>query len=128
MQVTKQGGREAFESPDGNFVYYSKGFEVYGLWRVPVQGGLEVKVLDQVTQGYWAIFDQGIYFVNPQVRPHPAIEFFSFASGRTTQIATVENALLWTGPSLAVSSDGRWILYVQVDSIESDIMLVKNFK
>jgi hypothetical protein len=126
--VTRHGGREAFESPDGKFVYYSKGFEVYGLWRVPVEGGAEVKVVDHVTQGYWAMFDQGIYFVNPQVRPHPAIEYFNFASGRTTHIATVENALLWTGPSMATTSDGRWILYVQVDKVESDIMLVKNFK
>ena len=128
VQVTKQGGREAFESPDGKFVYYSKGADIFGLWRVPVEGGEEGKLLDHVTQGFWAVLEQGIYFINLQVRPHPAIEFFNFATGRTTQIATVDKALLWAGPGLAVSPDGRWILYVQVDQVESDIMLVEHFK
>jgi len=31
-------------------------------------------------------------------------------------------------PSLAVSPDGRWLLYVQADKLESDIMLMENFR
>jgi hypothetical protein len=34
---------------------------------------------------------------------------------------------LGSGPNLATTTDGRWILYVQVDQTESDIMLVENF-
>jgi Tol biopolymer transport system component len=125
-QVTKKGGREAFESPDGRFVYYSKE-NVSGLWRMPAEGGEEVQVLDQVRQGFWAVWAQGVYFVNPEARPHPAIEFYDFATGRTTPVATIEKEFFWNGPSLAATADGRWILYVQTDQTESDIMLVENF-
>jgi len=43
VQVTKQGGFSAFESPDGKFVYYTKDFReggefTPGIWRTPVEG------------------------------------------------------------------------------------------
>ena len=126
IQVTRQGGREAFESPDGKFVYYAK-WNVPGLWRAPAEGGEEVKVLDHVRHGAWAVWEQGVYFVNPEARPHQSVEFYSFATGRTTRVATIEKEPLWNGPNLTTTSDGRWILYVQVDQTESDIILVENF-
>ncbi len=53
--MTKQGGREAFELPDGRYVYCAKEENVPGLWRVPAEGGEEEKVLDRVRQGLWAV-------------------------------------------------------------------------
>ncbi len=50
VQVTRKGGREAFESPDGKSVYYHKR-DVPGIWRVPVEGGEEAQVLDAGNQG-----------------------------------------------------------------------------
>jgi Tol biopolymer transport system component/tRNA A-37 threonylcarbamoyl transferase component Bud32 len=126
VRVTREGGREAFESPDGK-VYYAKGVGVLGIWKTPAQGGQEIRVLDQAVQGFWALRDRGIYFLNPKTSPHSAIEFLSFATGRTTQIAALEKEpTLASG--LAVSPDGRWILHVQGDQRESDIMLVENFR
>ncbi|HWS88317.1 MAG TPA: protein kinase [Pyrinomonadaceae bacterium] len=126
VQVTKRGGREAFESPDGAYVYYTKE-NVLGLWRVPAGGGEEVKLLDQVISGAWVVWEQGVYFANPEAPLRPSIEFYSFNTERTTRVATIEKALFWSGPSLAATADGRWILYVQTDQTESDIMLVENF-
>jgi eukaryotic-like serine/threonine-protein kinase len=143
VQVTKRGGREAFESPDGKFLYYTKGSELTSIWRTPVDGGEEIQVLDQVRQGYWAVLEQGIYFLNTKATPystvesyflnttatpHSTIEFFSFATGRTSQIAVVEKELRLAPPGFAVSPDGRWILLAQVDQRESDIMLMENFR
>ena len=125
-QVTTQGGREAFESHDGQFVYYAKE-NVPGLWRVPAEGGEEARILGHVRQGAWALWTQGVYFVNPEARPHRSIEFYSFASGRTMPVATIDKELLWSAPNLATTADGRHILYVQVDQTESDIILVERF-
>jgi hypothetical protein len=45
--VTKiEGAREAFESLDGRFVYYAN-VDAPGIWKVPVAGGEETRVLDR---------------------------------------------------------------------------------
>ena len=134
VQVTKQGGREAFESPDGKFVYYAKSSGYlwspysWSIWRVPVAGGEETRILDQGPQGYWAVSAQGICFLNPRAAPQRAIQFFSFATGRVKQIAVIEGEPQWVTPGLAVSPDGKWILYMQDDHKNDDIMLVENFR
>jgi eukaryotic-like serine/threonine-protein kinase len=128
VQVTKQGGREACESPDGVFVYYTKGSNATSLWRTPVAGGEEVQVLEQVFQARWAVVEQGIYFINLKAPPQAAIEFFSFATGRTVRIATLKKEIQFWTAGFSVSPDGRWILLVQADQSESDIMLMENFR
>ena len=97
-----------------------------------MEGGEETPVLvDQPKLGCWgcwAVVDEGIYFINIEARQHPVIEFFSFATGRVRQMATMEKeAVLW-GPNLAISPDGRWLLYSQVDQSGGDITLVENFR
>jgi Tol biopolymer transport system component len=129
MQVTKAGGFAAFESTDGKFIFYAK-FDAPGLWRIPVDGGEEKLILDKLQPGlwgYWAVADKGIYFVNASAKPHPAIEFFSFAAQQVTRVALMEKDPALGNPGLAVSLDGRHILYAQVDQSGSDIMLVQNF-
>ena len=130
MQVTQHGGMAAVESPDGKFIYYAK-FSDPGIWRMPVEGGEENLVLKQLEPGFWgnwAMVDQGIYFVNLDAKRNPTIKFFNFATGRMTQVAAPEKLPVLGMPGLAVSPDGRWILYAQVDQDISDIMLVENFR
>jgi hypothetical protein len=93
---------------------------------VPVEGGEEVRILDQVFHGNWAVLDQGIYFVNTRSTPRQAIEFFSFATGQVTRIVALEKS---SGVGLTISPDGRWMLYTQTDQqIGSDIMLMEDFR
>jgi dipeptidyl aminopeptidase/acylaminoacyl peptidase len=129
VQITKKGGFAAFESPDSKFVYYTK-FDSSGLWRVPVEGGEEIMVLNQPKAGYWgywAVADDGIYFVDPDAKPQAAIEFFSFATSRVTQVGALDKSPYKWVAGLAVSPDGRWILYSQIDQIDNNIVLVENF-
>ena len=126
VQVTKNGGDEAFESPDGKWLYYIKPDNRSGLWRVPVEGGEETlahELLKPVVLRGWAVVEEGIYFV----KPDRAIAFFDFAMERVTQLAALEQRALWpTG--LTVSPNGRKILYTQVDLGGGDIMLLENFR
>ena len=129
MQVTRKGGVAAVESPDGKFVYYGENyFAAPRLWKVPVEGGEESLVHQNLkvhTWASWAVVDDGVYFINAE---DMAIQFFSFATREVTQIAALEKEPTIGLPGLAVSADGRWILYAQNDQTNSDIMLVENFR
>jgi Tol biopolymer transport system component len=132
-QVTKGGGSQAYESMDGKFLYYTKGRNLAGIWRLPVEGGEETLVLDTHRAGYWSawtVVEQGIYFLTAEKLARPVIEFFSFGTGRVTEVAALAKAFRpWTNPEgLSVSADGRWILYTQEDRADMDIMLVENFR
>lgn len=128
VPVTRHGGREAQESPDGRFVYYHKS-STPGIWRVPIEGGEEVQVLDQGEQGHWSLLEGGICLLNRKATPDPAIELFDLTTRRLARITSLpkEAASPLLVPSLAVSPDGRWVLYVQLDRVTSDIVLVENF-
>ena len=129
VQVTKQGGGVAFESPDGRYVYYVKD-SAPGIWRVPVDGGEEIQVFDSFKSELfsdWAVVSDGIYFINPDAKDGVAIEFFNFATRRVKQVAALGKiAILEFG--IAVSPDRRQILYAQNDNPGGDIMLVENFR
>ena len=128
VQVTKHGGYAAFESMDGKTLYYAKGLDVPGLWQVPVEGGEETPVLEQLGAGfwgYWEVVEGGIYFYDAGTK---TIEFFSFATHKVTQVAKPEKEPVRFEQGLAVSPDGRWILYAQWDQGTADIMLVENFR
>jgi eukaryotic-like serine/threonine-protein kinase len=131
IQVTKRGGFEAFESPDGQLLYYTKGRGPGGLWQIPVAGGEERQVPELVDAGYWrywAVHDSGIYFVAPVASARPAIKFFSFITHAVAQLGVLERDPLQGPPGLTISPDGRWLLYAQVDQSVSDLMLVENFR
>jgi len=131
VQVTKQGGFEGFESPDGRFFYYAKGRGIPGIWRIPVEGGAETPVLDIHQAGLfrsWAVVEHGIYFVTAETQGRSLIEFFSFATGQVTPVAAPEKPIFRIFWGLAVSPDGQWLLFTQMDQQSSDIMLMENFR
>jgi hypothetical protein len=116
----------AFESPNRKFVYYTKSEEgTEGLWKMPVEDGEEIQILDRVIalRGF-AVTDIGIYFLTKS-NAEFSIQFFSFATKKTETIAKVERPGLG---SLTASPDGKTILYSQFDQLGSDLMLVENFR
>lgn len=131
VQMTRRGGFGPFESADGHFVYYAKGFSLPGPWRAPVEGGEEKLVLNDLQPGYWgywAVVENGLYFVNADQAAQPTIEFFNFSTHQTTRVATLEKPVDRWISGLAVSPDGQSLLYAQVDQHESDVMLGEPFR
>jgi len=130
-QVTRQGGFEGFESPEGKYFYYAKARQAPSIWRIPVEGGEETPVLDYHRSGYWrywAVTERGIYFATAETPTHPVIEFFSFATGQVTRIATLDKQIMRGVRGLSVSPEGKWLLFTQLDQWGSDIMLMENFR
>lgn len=131
IQLTKTGAFECFAAPDGKLLYFSKGRGAYGLWTVPVEGGEEKPVPELKDAGYWrswGIVKEGIYFISKENTPRPTIKFFSFASRRITPLVTVDREALWWQAGLALSPDGKRLLFAQMDYANDEIMLMENFR
>jgi len=124
VQLTRKGGREAFEGPDGTSLYYTK-YATKGIWRLPVDGGEETLALDRGETGDWAVTAQGLWFLEPGPKSVTTVYLYSFATGKLSQIAKLQAQ---EAGHISISPDGRWIIYTQLDRVESDLMLVENFR
>jgi Tol biopolymer transport system component/DNA-binding winged helix-turn-helix (wHTH) protein len=124
-QVTRDRGLKAWESSDGRFLYYSNGTPA--IWRKPVKGGDSTLILrfpsETAWGGEWVLSDAGIYWLNIQASPRPAIEFFSFATARVTRAVTPPGNYAY-GSGFSVSRDGRWLVFAQRDYEGSDLMMI----
>ncbi|MCC6862128.1 MAG: PD40 domain-containing protein [Bryobacterales bacterium] len=130
VQVTRKGGYVAFESSDGRFLYYSRSGTEGGVFssvlRIPVEGGDETQVLDAAMFLSFAVTEKGIYFIpGPDSEHRYSVRFLDFAGGRSRPVLTLPAA---PHPGLAVSPDGRTLLYTRLDRSGSDLMLVENFR
>jgi Tol biopolymer transport system component len=125
VQVTRNGGGgPAIESPDGQTIYHQKDLSM--LWKKQVNGGEESQVLPSVAWRAFALVNDGIYFISmPEAGRNASLQFLSFATHKVKAIATISKPLT---EGLAVSPDGRSILFSQADDAGSDLMLVENFR
>jgi Tol biopolymer transport system component len=130
QQVTRSGGFAAFESPDGEWLYYAKGRGVRGLWRMPTAGGTETEVIANFKPGYWgywAITSDGIYFIDRPAGAAPGLFFMSLRTKNIRRIVTVDKKLVLADSAFAVSPDGRYALFSQMDHSGSDILIAENY-
>ncbi len=119
------------ESSDGKFLYYQRynqARDAYdSVWRMPVEGGEEARVIDPIQPvGGYSIGQQGIYFfAKPDERGRSDVCLYGFATGKAKIIATVEGTISFY---IDASPDGQSIVYTHLDQSGSDLMLVENFR
>jgi Tol biopolymer transport system component len=128
-QVTNGGGYAPVESSDGKVLYYAKGPDSPGIWRVDQRGNEEpmINILPQGHWADWAVRPNGIYFIDPLAEPRPAIQFFSYAARRITLLSRLETYPQQGAQGLAVSPDCRWLLYPKL-KVQGDIVFVQNLQ
>jgi Tol biopolymer transport system component/DNA-binding winged helix-turn-helix (wHTH) protein len=127
-QVTRNGGFFASESPDGQYLYYSK-YDAPGLWRLPLNGGSEERVFDFPAPGfwgYWALGANGIYYLD-EPAPRARIRFRNFRTRRDSVVKLMSNAARIGSSGMSLSSDGTAMVFGQLDQFTSDLMLVEDF-
>ena len=115
------------ESPDGAVIYYSRENEK-GIWRVPAEGGGEERVLEDGMPNDWTLSATGIYLLR---RDSSRLEFYPFGAERPTRSLEFPRGVRFgsrRSRQMALSPDGRWILYTQADRVESDLVLMENFR
>ena len=128
-QVTRNGGFFASESPFDQYLYYAKALDAPGLWRVPLSGGSEEKVLDSPPPGfwgYWAVSANGIYYVD-EPGPRARIRFRNFRTRRDSVVKVMSNAARIGTLGMSLSPNGSAMVFGQLDQFTSDLMLVEDF-
>jgi len=124
-------GREAFESPDGRFLFcYEPSLSGDGtLRRLPLSGGSPESVLafPGRLEGRWAVLGDDLYVFDSVMSP-PAIVRYRIGKPEPHTIVTLPgNTRLYPGPAFTISPDGRYAIYNALDPVESDLMLVDKF-
>jgi hypothetical protein len=134
VQITSDGGHSGEESPDGEAFFYSKPHEVaQGILRRPLSGGKDELIVRSSMPGWWAACDQGIYFAEITGReeyqnPPIPIKFWNGRTRKSSSIAMIENPVPLSNIGLSASCASRVLVWSQADHVDSDLMLVDNFR
>jgi dipeptidyl aminopeptidase/acylaminoacyl peptidase len=113
-QITRKGGMEAEESPDGRYVYYAKRHAA-GVFRLPLDthgAPEEERVLEFGGLGRWRLTPRGIFALDLPFGHPPAILFYDLATRATSVVLELPMAREWDfsegGGAFTVSPDERW--------------------
>jgi Tol biopolymer transport system component len=125
VQVTRSGGWHAYESADGRALYYSRQFVDAEIWRAPTDGGAEAPLpaMPRVEySAWWVPTPTGVYFIVS--RPIPQLRFYDFTTHAVKEVANLGGPPAPYVGGISVSTDGRYVLYSQIDETGSDIIFV----
>ena len=135
-QITKQGGIAAREAEDG-YLYYSTQVNVPEVRRIPANGGEEETILSNPRPryfGHWVLRGGRIYFIRQPddsmydgTRPSE-LWAYEIKTRVARKLVDLRGWVHHTTPSLAVSPDGRTVVYSRIDSASGDIYVVENFR
>lgn len=112
------------ESIDGRLLFFISSLRQ--LWRSGSDGS-NAEVIPGVRPNPeldWAVVTDGIYFAS-DADAATTINFFRFVDHKVIRAGLLPQALSPGTPSLVISSDRKWLLYVTTDYIKSDIKLRK---
>jgi Tol biopolymer transport system component len=128
-QITRNGGFAARESPDGRWLYYSKP-NMAGLFRAPLDGGDEMRVLSTLPEEFWGAWtlagDRVLFFAPPRDKMADAgeLRMLDPTTGETWVVATTRYPpVSWDG-AITVSPDGRFALVSLLEREGSEIHLL----
>jgi Tol biopolymer transport system component/DNA-binding winged helix-turn-helix (wHTH) protein len=128
LQLTQPQATYPLESPDGEYVYFVRDKR---LWRVRTDGSAPQVVRGMPELNYlgdeWFPSGSGIYFMSHS-GAKAAIEFFDMSTEKVHRVYDLEEPLpLWIG-GMPVSSDGKWLLFPQMDQQSSNLMMIENWR
>jgi eukaryotic-like serine/threonine-protein kinase len=133
-QVTTTGGASAWESWDGQTLYYTRHdgrgeSDSPGLFARPVNGGAERQVLDEVFGWDFIPVERGIYhvvFTEPRQARWFELRFLDTTTGTTEVLNRFQTS---ANQGLSATRDGKTILYSGIPPGGSiDLMVVRNFR
>jgi hypothetical protein len=131
-QITRHGGYNGMESADRKSLYYIQDTDKTIIWQTSLAGGESRQIagpLGPGMWGYWAIADDNLYYLQRTMGgTTPATIFrMNLKTGAKVRLGRTRFGINEYDRGLAVSPDGRWLLYAQRDIDRSSIMLIDNW-
>jgi dipeptidyl aminopeptidase/acylaminoacyl peptidase len=125
-QVTREGGTDALTSEDGATVFFWRDDEIR---RIAADGGPESTITTGVKRGKWTVCAGKVYAIRSRDGRSIIVEMGP--DGRDERaVYEVPFQLLegWTVQSISVSAQTGEIFLQQQTRLESDLMIVENFR
>ena len=134
VQFTHNGGFAPKLSLDGKFFYYLRSRAAGVLRRIPVEGGREEDVLASVRDRNWVETAQGLYIFQMKsgasglyATNQPAELRFWDSQSKTLKATGFTTPNRMGNNGVAITPDGKYIVYPQLDELASYVMLVDHF-
>jgi Tol biopolymer transport system component/DNA-binding winged helix-turn-helix (wHTH) protein len=126
VQISKSVGFNAIESLDGASILFANPPRP-GILSVSREGGQERVIWDGRGPNLWSnwvLAKNGLYFV-VDADTRPEIEFLNLATRRVSHLARLDKPSFY---GLALSPDGKSLIYSQQDQNDHQILMMKNFR
>jgi Tol biopolymer transport system component len=132
-QITKEGGFNGMESPNGLDLYYVRDASKTSIWRMSLNGGKSTQVLEALGPGmwgYWTISGRSLFYLQRKAMGSAPADIFrmDIVTGITEKLGKTQFDVNHDDKGIAISPDGRWLLYAQRDVDRSSIMLVDGWE
>lgn len=122
-QITRGGGTYAVESFDGKTIYYTTPQQPPAIFSAPSGGGAETPVLSGVVGlSSIAMAPEGLYYLSSLSAAGAKLDLYDFAAGTSRRIAAIDHPIHHV---LSSPPDGRSVVFTEIDSQDSDLMLLK---
>lgn len=126
-QITKGGGDHPIPSYDQKWLFYHRDASI---WRTPLAGGDEKRVVENVRLGCWITAADGrLYVLRPEDHGESTLSWHDPDAGTTGRVRRFNSKVnpYYAFQSLAVNTHTGEIFFQHIDRDESDLMLVENF-
>ena len=90
-------------------------------------------IVEHTLPGWWAGTDEGIFIAEIHglgitIDPPTPIVFWNYRTQKSSRVAVIEKPIHAPSVGLTASRDGKILIWAQTDHLESDLMLVDNFR
>jgi Tol biopolymer transport system component len=134
VQITRQGGFQPQESPDGRYLFYLDGPRAVSgieapskLMKMPLGGGPEETVLENVPAFAWSVTQKGVFFVRRE-REYDAVDLYRFRDQTRVRIGLLNFRLPLVISHTAFSPDGTRALATNMVRDDADLMFIDDFR
>src|SRR5579871_77691 len=114
------------EAPDGKSLILFNAPE-RGFWEVPLPTGSPQKIphLEEANaRRWWTIGGDGLWFYD-ELQRRPSLFVYSFTTKKVSRVMDFDRMLPVSTPSMAISPDGRSLIYSRTDSSRSQLMSIR---